>query len=105
MSWNTLIGIAGIQWKAEEAFQTGLGLAGPVILAHAFLTIAAEQPEPPDSAQMIRLTRNEIAHLLAVADHHRPHPPGHRQHWPRWRRHHQHTAPRRRYQRRQAAPL
>ncbi|MFF3327860.1 transposase [Streptomyces sp. NPDC002889] len=123
VSLNTLIGIAGIRWKVEEAFQTGKGLAGLdehqvrryvswarwtvlVMLAHAFLTIAAaEQPEPPDNAQMIRLTRNEIAHLLAVADHNRPHPPGHRQHWSQWRRHHQHTAQRRHYQRRQAAPL
>ena len=119
---NALIRTAGVRWKIEEAFQTGKGLAGLdehqvrryvswcrwtvlVMLAHAYLTVmAAEQPEQPDGVNLIPLTRNEIAHLLAVVQNH-PHPAEHRLHWSTWRRRHQHTAQRCHYQRRQATPL
>ncbi|HEX5403710.1 MAG TPA: hypothetical protein VFX16_15570, partial [Pseudonocardiaceae bacterium] len=105
-----------------EAFQTGKGLAGLdehqvrcyvswlrwtvlVMLAHAYLTVlAAEQPEPPVELDLIPLTRNEIAHFLAVMQN-QPHPAEHRMRWSTWRRRHQHIVQRCHYQRRQAVPL
>jgi len=75
------------------------------MLAHAYLTVlACEQPEPPAELTLIPLTRNEIAHLLAVTQDHQ-HPAEHRMRWSTWRRRHQHTAQRCHYQRRQQAPV
>ena len=119
---NALVRTAGVRWKIEEALQTGKGLAGLdehqvrryiswcrwtvlVMLAHACLTVlATEQPEPPNEVNLIPLTRNEIAHLLAVMQN-QPHPAEHRLHWSTWRRRHRHTAQRCHYQRRQTTPL
>lgn len=115
-----LVATAGIRWKVEESFQTGKGLTGLdehqvqryqswsrwtvlVMLAHAFLTVAAaEQPDPPADSDMIPLTRNEIAHLLAVTLFTPTHPHQHRWAWSAWRRRRQFHARRCHYQRREA---
>jgi hypothetical protein len=77
-----------------------------VVLAHAFLSIlAAEQSEPPDDTDLVPLTRNEIAHLLATAIQKPATPTGTQPTLSTWRRRHQHTAQRCHYRRRQATPL
>ena len=87
---HTLVTVAGLRWTVEENFQAGKGLTGLdehqvrrwgswyrwvtlAMLAAAFLTIAAalEHARSPDPADLIPLTRNEIAHLL---HHHQPCP-------------------------------
>jgi len=113
-----LVATAGARWKVEEAFQSGKGLTGLdehqvrcytswqrwtvlVMLAHAVLTItAAEQDDLPEECGLIPLTRNEIAHLIAVGQLATTHPPQHYQHWSSWRRRHQHRAQQCHYQRR-----
>jgi hypothetical protein len=73
------------------------------MLAHAFLTAtAADQPTPPTNTDMIPLTRNEIAHLLAVTLFTPTHPHQHRWDWSAWRRRRQYHAQRHHYHRREA---
>lgn len=64
------------------------------MLATAVLTIAAALEHArhlvPDD--QIPLTRNEIAHLLSTVITRPVHGIGHRIHWSRWRRRHQHRA-------------
>jgi hypothetical protein len=64
------------------------------MLAAAVLTIAAalESLRTPDPAGQIPLTRNEIAHLLAIVVASPAHGTRHRIRWSRWRRRHQHRA-------------
>ena len=72
------------------------------MLAHAFLAIlAAEQPQPPADIDMIPLTCQEIAHLLATMLFNREHPNAHRWSWSAWRRRRQHHARTHHYQRQQ----
>jgi hypothetical protein len=96
--------------RVQEAFQTGKGLTGLdehqvrrytpwarwtvlALLAHAFLTIvAAEQPRSPATAGMISVTRNEIAHLLAILLFTPTCPDWQRWAWSAWRRRYQLTA-------------
>ena len=107
---HVLVAVAGTRWRVEESFQAGKGLTGLdehqvrrytswarwtvlAMLAHAFLAIlAAEQPEPPADTDMIPLTCQEIAHLLATMLFNRDHSHDHRWAWSRWRRHRQHCA-------------
>ena len=115
-----LVKAAGLRWTVEENFQAGKGLTGLdehqvrrwtswyrwvtlAMLAGAVLTIAAalEHARGPDPAQLIPLTRNEIAHLLATIicpalDAWDP------MHWSRWRRRHQYRARTCHYQRQSA---
>jgi len=115
-----LVKAAGLRWTVEENFQAGKGLTGLdehqvrrwtswyrwvtlAMLAGAVLTIAAalEHARGPDPAQLIPLTRNEIAHLLATIicpalDASDP------THWSRWRRRHQYRARTCHYQRQSA---
>jgi SRSO17 transposase len=108
----------------ERSFQAGKGLTGLdehqarrwaswyrwvtlAMLAAAFLTIAAalEHAHPPGPAQLIPLTRNEIAHLLATTIA-RPAPDAsHRMRWSRWRRHHQYRSRACHYQQQSAHDL
>jgi SRSO17 transposase len=115
---QVLVTVAGMRWRVEESFQAGKGLTGLdehqvrrytswarwtvlAMLAHAFLAIlAAEQPDPPADTDMIPLTCQEIAHLLATMLFNREHPHEHRWAWSRWRRHRQHRARTYHYQRR-----
>ena len=110
--------IAGLRWTTEENFQVGKGLTGLdehqvrrwtswyrwttlAMLALAFLSIAAaaEHARRPAPAELIPLTRNEIAGLfsaLIIA----PAPArGHRLRWSTWRRRHQRRAKTCHYQR------
>ena len=112
-----LVAAAGARWRVEESFQAGKGLTGLdehqvrrytswapwtvlAMLAHAFLAIlAAEQPDLPDDTDMIPLTCQEIAHLLATMLFDRDHPHHHRWAWSAWRRRRQHHARTCHYQR------
>jgi hypothetical protein len=64
------------------------------MLAAAFLTITAalEHARPPDLPELIPLTRNEIAHLLAATVIRPAQDTSHRMRWSVWRRCHQHSA-------------
>ena len=113
-----LIKVVWRRWSIEDSFQSGKGLTGLdehqvrrypswarwtvlVMLAHAVLAIAAaEQPDQPEDTDLIPLTRNEIAHLAAIAPLARLYPPGHHHRWSIWRRCHQHRARQCHYQRR-----
>ena len=116
----TLVKIAGIRWSTEENFAAGKALAGLdehqvrrwtswyrwatlAMLALALLTVAAaaEHAQPPPQ-QMIPLTRNEIARLLAAPGARAGHDPRYRLRWSAWRRRHQHTARTCHYQRQAA---
>lgn len=101
---QALVKIAGRRWTIEESFAAGKELAALdehqvrtwtswqrwsalAILAHAFLSVmAATEPAPADG--LIRLTRNEIRRLLALATQ-----PArdiiHALRWSNWRRTHQ----------------
>jgi SRSO17 transposase len=112
-----LVKVAGRRWTIEENFQAGKGLTGLdehqarrwtswyrwvtlAMLAAAVLTIAAatEHARSPDPDQQIPLTRNEIAHLIALIT--SPgHRASHRTRWSRWRRRHQYRARTCHYQR------
>jgi SRSO17 transposase len=119
----TLAKIAGLRWTTEENFQASKGLTGLdehqvrrwdswyrwttlAMLATAFLTIAAatEHARRPAPAELIPLTRNEIAGLfsaLIIA----PAPArGHRLRWSTWRRRHQRRAKTCHYQRQARQP-
>jgi SRSO17 transposase len=99
-----LVTVAGLRWTIEENFQAGKGITGLdqrqarrwtswyrwvtlAMLAAAFLTITAalEHARSPDPAELIPLTRNEIAHLLAATITHPAHIT-HRTRWSHWRR-------------------
>ena len=71
------------------------------MLAAAVLTITAalEHARSPNPAQLIPLTRNEIAHLLAAAIVSPVHNASHQVRWSRWRRRHQYRARTCHYQR------
>jgi SRSO17 transposase len=117
---HVLVTVAGTRWRVEESFQAGKGLTGLddhqvrrytswarwtvlAMLAHAFLAIlAAEQPEPPADTDMIPLTCQEIAHLLAAMLFNREHLNDHRWAWSAWRRRRQHHARTCHYQRQSA---
>lgn len=73
------------------------------MLAAAFLTITAalEHARGSGPAELIPLTRNEIAYLLAATIT-RPAHITHRTRWSHWRRRHQHRARTCHYQRRSA---
>jgi hypothetical protein len=64
------------------------------MLAAAFLTVAAalEHATSPDLPELIPLTRNEIAHLLAGMIICPAQDASHQMSWSRWRRHHQYRA-------------
>jgi SRSO17 transposase len=106
-----LVTTAGLRWTIEENFQAGKGLTGLdehqvrrwtswyrwvtlAMLAAAILTVAAalEHARDPGPADQIPLTRNEIAHLLAVTTTRPAYDASHRMRWSRWRRRHQHRA-------------
>ncbi|MCA2226045.1 hypothetical protein [Nonomuraea aurantiaca] len=109
-SLAALIKVAGRRWSIEDSFPSGKGLTGLdehqvrrypswarwavlVMLAHAVLAVAAaEQPDLPEDTGLLPLTRNEIAHLAAIAPLARLYPPGHHHRWSIWRRRHQHRA-------------
>jgi SRSO17 transposase len=115
-----LVKVAGLRWTIEENFQAGKGLTGLdehqvrrwtswyrwvtlAMLAAAVLTIAAalEHARGLNPAQQVPLTRNEIAHLIALTT--RPGPDTrHRLRWSQWRRRHQHRARTCHYQRQSA---
>jgi SRSO17 transposase len=117
---HDLVAVAGARWRVEESFQAGKGLTGLdehqvrqytswarwtvlAMLAHAFLAIlAAEQPAQPDDTDMIPLTCQEIAHLLATMLFNRDHPNDHHLSWSAWRRRRQHRARTHHYQRQAA---
>jgi SRSO17 transposase len=117
----TLVRVAGIRWTTEENFQASKGLAGLdehqvrtwaawhrwvtlAMLALAFLTVAAaiERARRPPPAEMVPLTRNEIAHLAAATTT-QPARARHWLGWSAWRRAHQHRARTCHYQRHAAA--
>jgi len=117
----TLVKVAGLRWTVEENFQASKGLTGLdehqvrrwtswyrwvtlAMVASAFLTItaAAEHARTPDPDGQVPLTRNEIAHLLAVMLFTPAHPHRHRWAWSAWRRRRQFHAQRHHYQRRKA---
>jgi SRSO17 transposase len=120
MGLADLVAVAGARWRVEESFQAGKGLTGLdehqvrrytswarwtvlAMLAHAFLAVlAAEQPNLPDDTDMIPLTCQEIAHLLATMLFNRDHPYDHRWAWSAWRRRRQHRARTCHYQRQAA---
>jgi SRSO17 transposase len=106
-----LVTVAGLRWTIEENFQAGKGITGLdehqvrrwtswyrwvtlAMLAAAALTIAAacEHARGADQAELIPLTRNEIAHLLASTIINPAHDASHRMHWSRWRRRHQYRS-------------
>jgi SRSO17 transposase len=112
-----LIKVAGLHWTIEENFQAGKTLTGLdehqarrwtswyrwvtlAMLAAAVLTIAAaaESARNPAPGTLIPLTRNEIAHLIALTTRASP-DPSHRTEWSHWRRRHQHRARTCHYQR------
>ncbi|MFI9847799.1 hypothetical protein ACIHFD_63055 [Nonomuraea sp. NPDC051941] len=68
--------------------------------SRSITSTAAEQPDLPEDADLIPLTRNEIARLAAIAPLARLYPPGHHHRWSIWRRRHQHRAKQCHYQRR-----
>jgi SRSO17 transposase len=101
-----LVKVAGRRWTIEESFAASKELAALdehqvrtwtswrrwtalAILAHAFLSVmAATEPAPADEQTLIRLTRNEIRRLLAIAI--APlHSIEHVISWSNWRRQHQ----------------
>jgi SRSO17 transposase len=115
-----LVKVAGRRWTTEENFQAGKGLTGLdehqarrwtswyrwitlAMLAAAVLTIAAatEHARSPDPDRQIPLTRNEIAHLIALITS-RGHQASHRTRWSCWRRRHQYRARTSHYQRQAA---
>jgi len=117
----TLARVAGRRWTIEERFQTGKGLVGLdqhqvrrwrswyrwttlAMLAHAFLVVLAAtyRTRHPPPAGLIRLTCNEIQHLLAALLARPARDLGHRLRWSLWRRRHQARA-RTCHYRRQAA--
>jgi SRSO17 transposase len=121
----TLVRVAGRRWTIEEDFQTGKELTALdehqvrrwtswqrwtilAMLAHAFLTVitASQTPRPPDTdlPALIRLTRNEIRHLLAQLTSRTVQTVASILAWSIWRRHHQAAAQASHY-RRQAAQL
>jgi SRSO17 transposase len=123
VSLATLVRVAGQRWRIEERFQTSKALVGLdqhqvrrwrswyrwttlAMLAHAFLVVAAltEQTRHPPPSGLIRLTCNEVQHLLATL-----HTPpagdlGHRLAWSLWRRRHQARARTHHYQRQANRP-
>jgi SRSO17 transposase len=103
---SALVKVAGQRWTIEESFAASKELAALdehqvrtwvswqrwttlAILAHAFLSVmAATEPDPERGSALIRLTRNEIRRLLALAV--QPvHDVVHALHWSSWRRTHQ----------------
>jgi len=103
---STLVKVAGRRWSIEESFAASKELAALdehqvriwtswqrwsalAILAHAFLSVmTATEPAPEPGSGLIRLTRNEIRRLLALAI--QPvHDVAHALHWSTWRRTHQ----------------
>ncbi len=98
--------MAGRRWTIEESFAASKELAALdehqvrtwtswqrwsvlAILAHAFLSVmAATEPVPERDSTLIRLTRNDIRRLLALAI--QPvHDVVHALNWSSWRRTHQ----------------
>ncbi len=115
-----LVHAAGRRWTVEEDFQASKGLAALdehqvrrwtswyrwvtlAMLALAFLTVAARagHAQPPP-AGLTPLTRNEITQLFASLIIQPTRSASHRLSWSTWRRHHQHTARTRHYQRQAA---
>ncbi|HEX5204779.1 MAG TPA: IS701 family transposase, partial [Actinoplanes sp.] len=113
-----LVRVAGTRWKIEESFAGGKELAALdehqvrgwtswrrwtvlAMFAHAFLSVLTAtspattapsgQAHDPANAGMIRLTRNEIRHMLTILTS-RPHTVSFRLGWSLWRRHHQAVA-------------
>jgi SRSO17 transposase len=103
---SALVKVAGRRWTIEESFAASKELAALdehqvrtwiswqrwtvlAILAHAFLSVmVATEPAPEPASTLIRLTRNEIRRLLALAI--QPvHDVVHALHWSTWRRTHQ----------------
>jgi len=103
---SALVRVAGRRWTIEESFAASKELAALdehqvriwtswqrwtvlAILAHAFLSVmTATEPAPEPGSTLIRLTRNEIRRLLALAI--QPvHDVVHALHWSNWRRTHQ----------------
>jgi SRSO17 transposase len=103
---SALVRVPGRRWTIEESFAAGKELAALdehqvrtwtswqrwsvlAILAHAFLSVmAATEPVPDPTSALIRLTRNEIRRLLALAI--QPvHDVLHALNWSTWRRTHQ----------------
>ena len=76
------------------------------MLALAFLTVAAalEHARGPDPAQLIPLTRNEIAALFGALVIDPVKDARHRRRWPAWRRRRQHRALACHYQRQARQP-
>jgi len=118
-----LVKVAGIRWATEENFQAAKGLTGLddhqvrrwsswyrwttlAMLALAFLTVAAalEHARGPDPAQLIPLTRNEIAALFGALVIDPVKDARHRRRWPAWRRRRQHRALACHYQRQARQP-
>lgn len=121
VSLPVLARVAGRRWTIEETFQTGKELTGLdehqvrtwtswyrwttlVMLAHAFLAIAAAHARPTTEQGLTPLTLNEIRHLYitlvieparGVID---------ILGWSTWRRRHQHHAKTCHYQRRHHPP-
>jgi SRSO17 transposase len=103
---SALVTVAGRRWTIEESFAASKELAALdehqvrtwtswqrwsvlAILAHAFLSVmTATEPAPERNSTLIRLTRNEIRRLLALAI--QPvHDVVHALNWSNWRRIHQ----------------
>jgi SRSO17 transposase len=116
-----LVKVAGLRWTVEENVQAGKGLTGLdehqvrrwtswyrwvtlAMLAAAALTIAAalEHARSPDLAELIPLTGNEIAHLLAGPIIRPAQDVSHRMRRSCWRRHHQYCSRACHYQRQSA---
>jgi SRSO17 transposase len=116
---QTLVTVAGRRWTVEENFQAGKGLTGLdqhqvrrwtswhratilSMLAHAFLAVvtATERVQRPAPTGWIRLTCNEIRHLLTTVIIAPLRDTTHRLHRSAWRRQHQHRAQRCHYQQR-----
>ena len=122
-----LVRVAGARWAVEESFQAAKGQVGLdhyqvrtwtgwqrhtvlAMLALAILTLLAVQahhstpaPRDPDGRELLKLTTNEIRHLLNTLIITPVHRLIHYLNWSHWRRAHQALARRLHYQRRARA--
>jgi hypothetical protein len=111
-----LVKVAGRRWTIEESLAAGKELAALdehqvgtwtswhrwtalAILTHAFLSVMTATEPPPGDNRLIRLTRNEIRHVLTAVT--APaHSIEHLIRWSKWRRIHQARARTSHYRRR-----
>lgn len=121
VSLPALIRVAGRRWTIEETFQTGKELTGLdqhqvrtwtswyrwttlVMLAHAFLAVAAAHARTTLEKDLIPLTLNEIRHLYATLVIAPARTLTDTLGWSHWRRRHQHQAKNCHYQHRHHTP-